>query len=156
MGKRKRTPATSIDGQIKAMAHATMPELVPPAHMQLRPCDEPFWSGIIAARARDEWLECHLVTAVHLARCEADIERAQLEVDSQGSVIDNARGTPVVNPWVSVSEILARRRLALMRSLQITGRALGPADKNDTRRRVERDAKAAAREVEDESADLLG
>ena len=94
-----------------------------PSHTLLRPGDQAFWDGIILSRAHDEWTKADLVVAAQLARTQADIEKQQQLLDCEGAVIDNARGTPVMNPRVSVLEGLARREMALMRTLRM-GRPL--------------------------------
>ena len=132
------------------MANAQKPPLEPPAFMTLREGDRPYWDAIIDSRARDEWIDAHLVVAVHLAKCQADIERAQATQDAEGTTIVNARGTAVMNPIVSVLENLSRREMALMRTLRMGGRELGKIETSAPRRRIERDAKLAAAEVEDE------
>lgn len=146
----KRNPATSVESQIQAMANATKPPLEPPAHVDFRECDRPFWAGIISARARDEWTDADLVLAVQLARCQADIEKAQETERAEGMTMQNQRGTLVMHPIVSAHEMLVRREVRLMTTLRMGGRVLGPPDANGMRRRVERDAQTAAREVEDE------
>lgn len=135
------------------MASASLPPLRPPDHMALRPEDEPFWAGILRARARSEWIEADLVVAVQLARCQADIEREQAALDSEGSVLENARGSAVMNPRVSVLEQLSRREMAIMRTLRMGGRVTGPIELHGKRRAAERQAEEALAQVEDE--DLL-
>ncbi len=108
-------------------AASPLPEV--PEFVKLRPGDEPFWTAVIRARARDEWTDSDLVIGAQLARCQADIEREQELLDSEGAVIENARGTQVMNPRVTVLEQLSRRELALMRSLCMAGIAKG--DKRD-------------------------
>ena len=101
------------------MVNAASPLPGIPGHVRLRPDDLPFWEGVVRARARDEWTEADLVVAAQLARCQRDIEHEQISLDSEGSVIENAKQTMVMNPRHAVLEQLARREMALMRSLRI-------------------------------------
>ena len=137
------------------MANAALPPLRPPEYMTLRAEAEPFWEGIIAARARDEWIEAHLVSAVHLAHCEADIEAAQKIQDAEGFTQRNDKGKEVPHAIVGVLHALHQRRLTMMRALQMCGRIMGPTDKLEIRRAVERSAKAAHAEIETEAETLI-
>lgn len=122
-----------------------------PAHCPLRDCDAPFWLGVVRARALDEWTEADLVVATQLARCQADIQREQAALDGEDTVIPNERGTMVVNARVSVLEQFARREMALMRSLRMTGRvALGPTDDLQGKRKIERESRKLRAELEDD------
>ena len=116
----RKAQSHTIQSQVKAMLNAAAPEFEPPAHVRFPEEARPFWSGIMASRARDEWSKNDLVIAAQLARCQAEIERESALLDGEGSVIENARGTPVMNPRHTVLEQLARRELALMRSLAMT------------------------------------
>lgn len=149
----KRTRADSAASAVKAMIDAAKGEIKPPAHVHMRERDLPFWAGVVRARARDEWTDADLVVASQLARCQSDIEQEQLALDGESSVIANERGTMVVNPRVSVLEQLARREMALMRSLRMGGRVAGDSRDEAGRRKVQRGAEKARKELEDE--DLL-
>ena len=124
-----------------------MPEK--PSHVKLRDCDQPFWLDIIRARAREEWTEADLIVAAQLARTMSDIETESAKLDLEGSVIENGRGTPVMNPRHSVMEQLARREMALMRSLQMTGTARGDKRELANKRDLERGARKAREELSD-------
>jgi hypothetical protein len=115
----RKPRSDSTKAAIEAMVNASLPLLQPPAHVRLRPQDRPFWEAIIASRARGEWSPTDLVVAAQLARCQADIETESERLDAEGSVLENARGTPVMNPRHSVLEQLARKELALMRSVSL-------------------------------------
>lgn len=123
------------------MSDAALGALPVPKHVRLRDGDLPFWDGILRARARDEWIDVDLVVAAQLARCQHDIETESATLYEEGSTTENKRGTLVMNPRVTVLEQLARREMALMRSLRMSGRAVGdPA--------VEAGRRQAARQVE--------
>lgn len=70
----------------------------------------------------------------------------------EGDVIKNDKGTLVANPRVSMLERLAGRQLAYTRILQMGGRVPGTAGdkrKKQAGRQLERGARQAADEVED-------
>lgn len=145
----------SVTAMISAMENASLPQLRPPKQCKLRKGDRPFWNSIVRARARAEWSEVDLVVAAQLARCQADIEREQSALDIESTVIENARGTSVMNPRVSVLEQLARREMALLRTLRMAGAVAGSAKDASRARSVEADARRARESLEEEDPDEL-
>lgn len=121
-----------------------------PAHVRLRDGDRPFWDGILRARARDEWGEADLVVAAQLARCQHDIEDESASLDGEESVVTNARGTLVMNPRITVLEQLARREMALMRTLRMGGRIAGDPRDEAGRRGAQRAAERVKKELDEE------
>lgn len=90
-----------------------------------------------------------MVVAAQLARCQHDIERESLNLEGEGSVIENQRGTPVMNPRHAVLEQLARREMALMRTLRIGGYEAGGDRRDlDKARKLQRQAESAREEIE--------
>ena len=118
----------------------------PPAHVSLRDGDRPFWDSIVRARATSTWNASDLEQAANLARCKADIERLQKELTEQGDIIENDRGTQVINPRHSLLEVLSRRSVALSRMLHVHAEAtVGRSEHQAKRAAPEQDAKEAAR-----------
>jgi hypothetical protein len=91
----------------------------PPANVKLREGDRPYWDALTACRAPSEWNSTDLQHAANLARCQHDIERISHEVQHEGDVIMNAKGTLVVNPLHALLETLSRRSVALTRLLHL-------------------------------------
>ena len=148
----KRLPSNTVDSQIRAMVNASAPEIQPPSHVRLRDKDRPFWSSIMSSRAREEWSKNDLIVAAQLARCQADIETESEIVDIEGSVVENARGTQIMNPRHSVLEQMARRELALMRALAMTSSTAGKNKEDlEKARKIERTSAL----IREESEDLL-
>jgi hypothetical protein len=146
----KRNRADSASSAVKAMLNAAKDTIQVPAHVKLRDGDMVFWDGVVRARARDEWMETDLVVAGQLARCLHDIEDEQAALDIEGTVIKNDKGTPVVNPRVSVLEQFARREMALMRTLRMGGRVAGAARDEAPGRKIERQSREIRKELEDD------
>jgi len=146
----RRTRADSVASAVKAALDVAKGPIECPKHVKLRAEDQPFWLGIIASRARDEWVGADLVVAAQLARVQRDIETESEALETEGSVIENQRGTPVMNPRVTVLEQLARREMAFMRTLRMGGAAAGPAKHVVERRKVERQASVIRAELEDD------
>ena len=91
-----------------------------------------------------------LVVGAQLARAMADLEKQQEILDTEGTVLENARGTMVMNPRVSVLEGLARREMALMRALGLTGKVnVDPRD-SAGKRKIEQQSRKLREELEDD------
>jgi hypothetical protein len=149
--KKKRSDANSADSAVKAMLDAAKGPLSVPAHISLRPDDLPFWRGVLRSRARDEWTDSDLVVAAQLARCQRDIESESSALYSETSVVTNLRGTVVMNARITVLEQLARREMALMRTLRMGGRIAGDARDESGKRKIERTSRKLREELaEDE------
>jgi hypothetical protein len=149
----RKTRSDSAQAAIDAAIAVARPLPELPRHVRLRDCDQPFWADILRSRAREEWSQSDLVVAAQLARCMADIESESQQLEIEGSVLTNARGTKVMNPRHSVLEQLARREMALMRSLQMVGTAKGDKRDVENARKLQRQAEAARGEVTED--DLL-
>lgn len=151
----KRTRADSSASAVKAMLNASKPDIAVPDCVVLTESAMQFWGGVVRARARDEWTEVDLVVAGQLAQCQADMAEEDEALRGEGRVIKNDRGTPVMNPRTTVMEQLARREMALMRTLRMGGRVAGDARDQDGKRKVERQSRKIREELEEEDDGLL-
>lgn len=119
----RRARSDSITAAVTAAQDATAGPIEPPAHVALRERDWPFWNSIVSARARKTWNTADLENAANLARCKADIERLQSEIDAEGDIVKNERGTQIVNPKHTLLETLSRRAMAVSRMLHVHAEA---------------------------------
>lgn len=153
--KTKRTRADSAASAVKAMVDAAKPDVEIPDYVTLTDSALPFRAGVVRARARDEWIDVDLVVAGQLAQCQADIAEEDEALRAEGRVIKNDCGTPVMNPRTTVMEQLARREMALMRTLRMGGRIAGDSRDEAGKRKIERQSRALRGELEEEDDGLL-
>lgn len=147
---KKRQRVDTAQGAVNAMESAAT-EILPPDHCNLRPGDMPFWRSIVKARDAKLWTDADLENAANLARAKADIERIQKELDKEGDVIINARGTPVVNPRHQVLETLSRKCMAISRMLHIHAEATsGKARDEKPRNKAAKDAQVILSNLDDD------
>lgn len=145
----KRTRSDSAAAAVRAAQVAAAGPIEPPAHVNLRDADRPFWDAIVSARARDSWNTSDLENAANLARCKSDIERVQREIDDEGDTITNDRGTVVLNPKHSLLEVLSRRAMALSRMLHVHAEAtVGESRDQGKALAAEKQAKQAAMDAD--------
>ena len=88
------------------------------------------WQQFTHARAREGWRDFDLLIVAKAVRLEADIRRYQQVLDGEGAVVTNDRGTPIVNPYMTVIDSLQRQQLALIRSLSLNQTAQDPRTMN--------------------------
>jgi hypothetical protein len=146
----KRNRSDSAESAVKAMLNAAKGLVQPLAHTPLREEAMKFWPGVVCARARDEWIDVDLVVAAQLAECQACIEEESVALRVEGTVVKNDRGTLVANPRTGILEALARREMALMRTLRMGGRVAGDARDQAGKRKIERTARKVREELEDD------
>lgn len=151
----KRARADSAASAVKAMVNAAQPDIEVPAWVTLTESARPFWIGVVRARARDEWQDVDLVVAAQLAQCQADIAEEDAQLRIEGRVVMNERKTQIMNPRTTVLEQLARREMALMRTLRMGGRVAGDARDEHGKRKLEHGARKARAQVEAEGDGLL-
>lgn len=109
----RKTRSDSADAVVRAFQ---VGNFAIPKGVTLRECDLPFWRSAVACRS--DWSEAEFSMVAFLARCKADIQRLQGELDVEGLLV-NGRA----NPKFSIVETLMRRAVALTRQLQIHARA---------------------------------
>jgi hypothetical protein len=97
--------------------------IVPPDNVPLDESDLPFFASVIADFARSEWTAHQLELAAMLARTMADLNREQMALRKDGSVVHTEKGTPVVNPRKAVVQMHAASILSFRRSLSLHARA---------------------------------
>ena len=128
-----RTKSLSSDSALNVVhLAATISEKIPlPDGVILRGEDEMvIWQQFTHARAREGWRDFDLLIVAKAVRLEADIRKYQMQLDRSGAVIKNDRGTPIVNPFLTVIDSLQRQQLALIRSLSLNQTAQDPRTLN--------------------------
>jgi hypothetical protein len=128
-----RTKALSRDSHLNVVALAsTVSDQIPlPDGVILRDESEiVIWKQFTHARASEGWRDFDLLIVAKAVRLEADIRKYQMQLDRSGAVIKNDRGTPIVNPFLTVIDSLQRQQLALIRSLSLNQTAQDPRTLN--------------------------
>lgn len=144
----------SATAAVQAAVNVAKGDPMPPEHVKISVDAMPHYLHIVRARARDEWNDLQLTVAAQLAECFVEQEQERTELAAEGRVLKNERGTMVANPRVSILEQMARRQMALMRTLQMGGRAIGDPRQPLNKRKSEATARRLAEEVAEED-DLL-
>jgi len=144
---KKRSDKNSATSAVAGFVGAINDRIPLPAGVELRSEAELIiWHQFTRARARSDWRDMDLILLTKIVKMEADIRAAQIELDAMGIMIENKRGTPIPNPFLSVIDTLERRQLAVIRSMSLNQTASDPRTINGSAE-VEGDARAALRDV---------
>ena len=131
--KKQRIDSTSE--QVRVMSKAAT-QIHPPSTVPLDEGDIPFFVNVIEEFARSEWTAHQLELAALLARTVADLNREQLAMREEGTVLMSEKGTPVVNPRKTVIQMHASTILSYRRSLGLHARAQGGEARDVAKRRT--------------------
>ena len=119
MAKVQRLGRNSTITNIK-LASSVSDDVPLPSGVILRSEDEMIiWRQFTRARAFNDWRDCDLLIIEQAVKAKADIRKYQIELDKTGAILINERGTPVVNPLVSIVDTLTRQFLSLSRSISL-------------------------------------
>lgn len=142
-----RAPKTRIDTTAAAVEvlRLASQEITPPAHAPLHDDAGPFWSEIIATKARSEWTAVDLICASDLANTMAMLAENRRTLRAEGEVLKSEKGAVRPNPRVGVVHSLHAQVKSGRQALSIHGRAAGEA--RDVARR-----RAAAKQIEEGAA----
>ena len=132
----RRARIDSTAEKVRVMAKVGEP-IHPPPNVPLDPDDLPFFVNVIDEFARSEWTAHQLELAALLARTVADLNREQLAMRDEGTVLMSEKGTPVVNPRKTVIQMHASTILSYRRSLGMHARAQGGDARDIAKRRAQ-------------------
>ena len=83
-----------------------------------------------------------LLLLAKVVKMEADIRQYQDQVEKQGAIVENQRGTQIPNPFLSIIDTVERRQLAVIRSMSLNQQASDPRTLNGSAKNV-KSARAA-------------
>jgi hypothetical protein len=141
-----KNSVTAALGSFKgAIAAVPVPEGV-----ELRTDDERIiWDQFTRARAREDWRDMDLILLAKIVRMEADIRRYQDQVEKQGDIVENRRGTQIPNPFLSIINTVENRQLRVIRSMSLNQQHSDPRTINASAK-VAQNARAVIDDVGDD------
>ena len=138
---KKRSDKNSVTAALGGFQGAI--ESVPlPQGVELRSDEEHvIWDQFTRARAREDWRDMDLLLLAKVVRMEADIRSYQSQVEADGTIVENQRGTQIPNPLLTIIDTVERRQLAVIRSMSLNQQASDPrtingAAKNQSKARA--------------------
>lgn len=130
MTRKKALSTGSHAHVLKLVAELSTTVALPDGVILRNDAEMTIWRQFTGARAMDGWRDFDLLIVAKAVRLEADIRAYQATLDAQGAIVQNDRGTQIVNPLLSVVDALQRQQLALIRSLSLTQSGQDPRTLN--------------------------
>ena len=136
MSQKKRADKNSVTAALGGFKGA-MSGVPLPQGVDLRSDAEMvIWDQFTRARAREDWRDMDLLLLAKVVRMEADIRNYQAQIELQGAIVENQRGTQIPNPLLTIIDTVERRQLAVIRSMSLNQQASDPRTLNGSAKNV--------------------
>jgi|TARA_R110000744_G_scaffold144996_1_gene257151 hypothetical protein len=136
MSQKKRADKNSVTAALIGFKGA-MSGVPLPQGVDLRSDEEMvIWDQFTRARAREDWRDMDLLLLAKVVRMEADIRNYQAQIELQGAIVENQRGTQIPNPLLTIIDTVERRQLAVIRSMSLNQQASDPRTLNGSAKNV--------------------
>ena len=100
---KKRSDKNSNTSAVAEFAGAIDDAIPPPTGAELRSEKEHLiWGQFTRTRAKEDWRDMGLILLSKIVKMEADIRKAQIELDAVGMMVENSRSIQIPNPLISV------------------------------------------------------
>ena len=111
--------STSVEAETQRIAMAARGDVPdPPPGCSLRSEEEKvWWSNYTSLWAANEWRTCDLIIVYKIIENEREIKEQRQTIEVEGDMLENNRGTPVVNPRKVLIKQLQDQILSFMRSV---------------------------------------
>lgn len=117
--KARRKRSDSIEAKVQAFQGA-IKDIEPPEYIQITDEEElAVWRQFTRARAREDWRDMDLILLAKVVKTEVKIRRHEELLVSEGEIMENQRGTPIVNPRAQLIDTLTRQQLSVIRSMSL-------------------------------------
>jgi len=120
----RKVRVDSKESAVKAM-QAGRHRIEPPSNVPLQNEDKAFFYNIIGEKANVDWTMHEIELAALLAKAMRDQVEETDALRVEGTILYNARGTPVMNPRRTAIGLHTSSIMSLRRSLAIHGSAGG-------------------------------
>lgn len=122
---------------------------------ELDPRWKPYWTEVVNSRPLNYFNQGDVTLLKLYCRAAYDMDRLTKEIDSEGDVIRNAKGNPVVNPKVLVRSIAEARLLSLSAKLRLQPAARYDSGNDKKNAQKKQKADEAADHIDDDQDGLL-
>lgn len=148
----RKARADSKESAVAAMIAEKVVTIEPPEEMTFSAVHYRIFNEVIDEFAKIDWTPHNIRIAAVLARTLANLSDAQEELIVEGFTAHSTRGTPVINPLVSVTNQLAGQVMSLRRTLALHASAGQNKVDVDKRRAIN---KSNANDAPDDEDDLI-
>lgn len=128
----RKKRSDSISDDVKSFAQAGDTVQLPAGITLDDEVERIVWSQMTATRSKDSWREFDLLLLSKIVKIEARLRKHQLQLDIEGVVMFNDRGTPIENPLTRVIDTLTRQQMTVIRSMSLNQSDSDPRTLNAT------------------------
>jgi P27 family predicted phage terminase small subunit len=155
---RRMTPGDRQQAELAAALQAKLTgRPVFPFPAELNDDHKPYWVEVVNSKPHDYFNlgDIHLLKLY--CRVAADIDRLDREIASEGSVVENTRGNPIVNPRCIVRSMAETRLLSLSTKLRLqpSSRYDSEDDRGQSAKKKKADAAVRTMHDDDDGDDLI-
>lgn len=144
----RKARADSQGEQVRAMMGASL-KINPPDGMCESQAEMQIFREVVEEFAAVDWSPHTVRLAAHLAQCLYMLGDAQKELMDEGYTTTNQRGTPVMNPMVTVTNTLSSQVFSHRRSLALNATAHNNKQQTGRQRNLNKEAQENAPGNED-------
>ena len=121
---------------------------------KLKPTEDEHFQAVMTSREQGTWSRHDLTIAVNLARTLAKLDLANDQLDRDGLMIENNRGTMIPHPLLSATANMGNLIQSLSRTLGLSASQRGVAGASqDNRNKQEQEARSISEKANE--TDLL-
>lgn len=146
----RKNKTDTVNASIEIMQNA-MGDILPPKHVHVPEAAMPFWLSITRARATDRWTDSDLELAAELARSKLKVEQLNKEIEVEGDIVHNDRGTQIPNPKHNLLNTVATRVKWLSVQLQVHAEATQGKSRDQVKaNKAQQSARSTAKSISDD------
>ena len=105
-----------------------------PTGIKLNELEQRIWEQFTKIRTNDQWREADLIVLARAVKLEQKIREIDMQLELEGYTLENARGTPVINPLVTVLNTFVLQQGRLLKMVGAMNRGLSPAEQQKAQR----------------------
>jgi P27 family predicted phage terminase small subunit len=148
MARQERSKKSTIANTVKTM-QAVQKVIQPP--FELQASESKYFQGIVTAREHETWSDNDKLIAANLAKTYAAIDQLWADIQAEGYVVENQRGTPVANPKVSALNSMTSAMQSLNKTLGLSASQRGLSGaKQGNRNLAEQEARKIIEKVSED------
>lgn len=148
MAQQQRSKKSTVSNAVKTMDSAAKC-VAPP--FELGENENNYFKFIVIAREHETWSDNDLLIAANLAKTYSAIDQLWGDIQSEGYVVENQRGTPVANPKVSALNSMTSAMQSLNKTLGLSASQRGLSGaKQATRNSAEQQARKVIQKVSED------
>jgi len=122
MARQERTKKSTVANSVKTMESA---RLVAEPPFPLSETETNYFRGIVTAREHETWSDNDRVIGANLAKTYSAIDQLWTDINAEGFVVENQRGTPVANPKVNALNSMTSAMQSLNKTLGLSASQRG-------------------------------